>query len=133
MSRDFCHALMQRFVKLLDNAAYMPLEHVQKEKEYGIPWRSAFKAELNTFSEQAKARFLGDEAGGVADSPFEFFHKVVKKDALDAATFYAESQGEFMCMLLDNLEALEQWIYQIKALLKEPDYHIFGDLKAQTL
>lgn len=38
-----------------------------------------------------------------------------------------------MCMLLDNLEALEQWIYQIKALLKEPDYHIFGDLKAQTL
>ena len=42
---------MQRFVILLDNAAYMPLEHVQKEKEYGIPWRSAFKAELETFLE----------------------------------------------------------------------------------
>ena len=76
---------MQRFVVLLDNAAYMPLEHVQKEKEYGIPWRSAFKAELEIFSEQAKARFLGDEGERVADPPFEFFHKVVKKDALDAA------------------------------------------------
>ena len=137
MSRDFCHALMQRFVTLLDNAAYMPLEHVQKEKEYGIPWRSAFKAELGTFLEQAKQRFLGDENEGdfrsVADLPFEFFHKVVKKDALDAATFYAASQADFMCMLLDNLEALEQWIYMIKALLKEPDYHIFEDLKTQTL
>ena len=59
-----------------------------------------------------------------------FFHRVVKKDALDAATFDAVSQADFMCMLLDNLEALEQWIYQIKALLKEPDYHIFEDLKA---
>lgn len=36
-------------------------------------------------------------------------------------------------MLLDNLEALEQWVYQIKAMLKEPDYHIFEDLKKQTL
>ena len=49
--RFFCQALMQRFVSLLDNATYMPLEHVQKEKEYGIPWRSAFKAELETFAE----------------------------------------------------------------------------------
>ena len=110
----------------------MPLEHVQKEKEYGIPWRSAFKAELAICLEQAKTRFL-DENESVVDSPFEFFHKVVKKDALDAATFYAKSQADFMCMLLDNLEALEQWIYVIKALLKEPDYHIFEDLKTQTL
>ena len=34
-----------------------------------------------------------------------------------------------MCMLLENLEVLEQWVYQIKALLKEPDFHIFEDLK----
>ena len=33
-SRAFCQAVMQRFVTLLDNATYMPLEHVQKEKEY---------------------------------------------------------------------------------------------------
>ena len=54
----------------------------------------------------------------------------MKKDALDAATFDAVSQADLMCMLLDNLEALEQWIYQIKALLKEPDFHLFEDLKA---
>ena len=67
------------------------------------------------------------------DEPFVFFHKVVKKDALDAATFYAQSQADFMCMLLDNLETVEQWIYQIKAMLKEPDYHLFEDLKKTTL
>ena len=59
-----------------------------------------------------------------------FFHRVVKKDALDAATFDSVSQADLMCMLLENLEVLEQWIYQIKALLKEPDFHIFEDLKA---
>ena len=48
---------MQRFVTLLDNATYMPLEHIQKEKEYGIPWRSSFKSEVEIFAEEAKKRF----------------------------------------------------------------------------
>ena len=58
---------MQRFVTLLDNATYMPLEHIQKEKEYGIPWRSAFKAELNAFAELARKRFIGEESAVVGD------------------------------------------------------------------
>mgnify|MGYP006975747166 CR=1 FL=1 len=78
---------MQRFVTLLDNATYMPLEHIQKEKEYGIPWRSSFKSEVEIFAEEAKKRFMGEESNPVADDPFVFFHKVVKKDTLDAATF----------------------------------------------
>lgn len=52
-ARVFCQAMMQRFVRLLDNATYMPIEHIQKEKEYGIPWRSAFKAELLEFVQNA--------------------------------------------------------------------------------
>ena len=133
-ARKFCQALMQRYVTLLDNATYMPIEHVQKEKEYGIPWRSAFKAELEAFTETAKKRLLGEVMKvELADEPFVFFHKIVKKDALDAATFDAMSQADFMCMMLDNLEICEQWLYQIKALLKEPDFHIFEDLKTQTL
>ena len=62
-----------------------------------------------------------------------FFHKVVKKDALDAATFDALSQADFMSMMLENLEVLEMWVYQIKAMLKEPDFHIFADLKSQII
>ena len=45
-AREYCQGIMQRYITLLDNATYMPCEHIQKEKEYGIPWRSAFKAEL---------------------------------------------------------------------------------------
>ena len=118
---------------LLDNVTYMPIEHIQKEKEYGIPWRSAFKAELLEFTKLAKDRILGEGDLLADEEPFTFFHKVVKKDALDAATFDAQSQADFMSMLLDSLESLEQWIYQLKAMLKEPDYHIFEDLKRQTL
>ena len=38
---------MQRFISVLDKATYMPAEFVQKEKEYGLAWRTAFKVELD--------------------------------------------------------------------------------------
>ena len=76
---------------------------------------------------------MGEESNPVADDPFIFFHKIVKKETLDAATFDQFSEANFMYLLLENLEVLEQWIYQIKALLKEPDFHIFEDLKSKTL
>ena len=72
---------------LLDNATYMPCEHKQKEKEYGIPWRSAFKKEVHSFADLAYKRMVGEDGFPETDDPFLFFHKVVKKDALDAATF----------------------------------------------
>ena len=60
MARDFCQGLMQRYVNLLDNATYMPCEHIQKEKEYGIPWRSAFKAELYAIAEHTYRKMVSD-------------------------------------------------------------------------
>ena len=46
LARDYCQTIMQRYITLLDNATYMPCEHIQKEKEYGIKWRTTFKLEL---------------------------------------------------------------------------------------
>ena len=63
------------------------------------------------------------------EDAFLFFHRVVKKDALDAATFDAISQAGLMCMMIENLELLEKVIYQIKAMLKEPDFNLFKDVK----
>ena len=57
-------------------------------------------------------------------------HKIVKKDALDAATFDAMSQADFISMMTENLELLEKCLFQIKALLKEPDFLIFEEVKA---
>jgi len=38
---------MERFINALDKATYMPVEFYQKENEYGLEWRKAFKLELN--------------------------------------------------------------------------------------
>ena len=79
--------MMQRFVTLLDNATYMLPEYIQKEKEYGIPWRAAFKKELLEFADETYKRCIGDQGFNSTEEPFLFFHKIIKKDALDAATF----------------------------------------------
>lgn len=135
-SRKFCQAMMERFVALLDNATYMPIEHMQKEKEYGIVWRTNFKRELIQHADETHRQFLGDQAGGFqpqVEDPFVFFHRVVKKETLDAATFDAQSQADFMCMMMENLEHLELSIYVVKALLKEPSFRAFEAVKAETL
>ena len=127
---------MQRFVTLLDNITYLPIEHIQKEKEYGIPWRTAFKREAMILASETHTNLIGEERGSFnpeSEDPFMFFHKIAKKDALDAATFDATSQADFMCMMIENLELVEKSVYVLKALMKEPDFLIFADLKNQTV
>ena len=36
-------------------------------------------------------------------------------------------------MMIENLEQLEQSLYQVKAMLKEPDHDIFDVVKARAL
>ena len=103
---------MQRYITLLDNATYMPCEHIQKEKEYGIPWRSAFKAELESMVDAlAKRTISSDGFDKDTEDPFVVMHKIVKKDAIDAATFDAMCQADLLSMLVDNLELLEKIVY----------------------
>ena len=118
---------------LLDNATYMPCEHIQKEKEYGIPWRSAFKKELMAFADATYKRLVGDDGFPETEDPFVFFHKVIKKDALDAATFDALTQADFIAMMIENLELMEKSLYQLKAMLKEPDFAMFEEVKKECL
>lgn len=117
---------------LLDSATYMPCEHIQKEKEYGIPWRSAFKRELYAFADSTYKRLVGEEVFPETDDPFVFFHKVVKKDCIDAATFDSMSQADFMSMMTENLELLEKTLYQVKALLKQPEITLFDTTKEEV-
>ena len=35
-----------------------------------------------------------------------------------------------MCQMMENLEHLEMSVYIIKALMKEPDFALFEDLKS---
>ena len=95
---------------MLDNATYMPKEHIQKEKEYGIPWRSAFKRELYAMAEQIHMHFIGGSFPD-DDEPFIFFHRIIKKEVLDAATYDHQSQADFLSMTVENLEIIEKTVY----------------------
>ena len=76
---------------------------------------------------------VGEDGFPETDDAFRFFHAVVKKDALDAATFDAMSQADFIAMMIENLELLEKSLYQIKAMLKEPDYLLFDEVKRNVM
>ena len=43
--------------------------------------------EMFKFADATFKRTIGDQGFGENEDPFLFFHKIVKKDALDAATF----------------------------------------------
>ena len=119
---NICKSIMERFFDLLDNVTYMKHEHIQKEKEYGIPWRSAFKKELIELVDETHRRLIGEENEILDEDPFMVMHKIVRQDAIDAATFDSRCQADLMMMLVDQLEYMEIVAYQIKKLLKTPDY-----------
>lgn len=60
-------------------------------------------------------------------------HKIIKKDCIDAATFDVRTQADLLSMLIDNLDMLEKGIYQVKAMLKEPNQDNFETLKESVL
>ena len=111
----------------------MPCEHQQKEKEYGIPWRTAFKKETYDLADATFKRLVSEDGFPEMDDPFVFFHKLIRKDAIDASTFDATSQADLLAMMVENLELLEKNVYQLKAMLKEPDFLIFEDVKKEVL
>ena len=74
-------------------------------------------------------KLIGEEGFPETDDPFLFFHRIVKKDALDAATFDAMSQANYMSMMMENLELLEKTLYAIKSMLKEPIFQNFAVVK----
>ena len=96
-------------------------------------WRGALKKELFTFADQIYKRMVGEDGFPETDDAFRFFHTIVKKDALDAATFDAMSQADYIAMMLENLELLEKSLYQIKAMLKTPEHQSFAEVKRETM
>jgi hypothetical protein len=86
-AREFCDNTMHRYFLLLDNAFCMPNEHVQKEKEYGIAWRSAFKTELaELVIEQSRLSLKNQHVEDIRD-PFETLGSIIRKAATEAASF----------------------------------------------
>ena len=81
--------LSYRYLTLLDNINFMPAEHIQKEKEYGIPWRTSFKKELRSIVDHTRILLVGEDAAELRDTedPFDFLHRTIKKKTKNAASF----------------------------------------------
>ena len=90
-SKEYCEQVMARYIDVLDNATYMPHEHIQKEKEYGIKWRSAFKVELYDLVQQL---CRGDLR--VGEDPFADLHGIVRQEVVDACEHHKDTNAELM-------------------------------------
>lgn len=65
----------------------MSPEHIQKEKEYGIPWRSAFKVETNQVSKDLRDKIFGkkeNDSEEVVEDPFHLLGGIVHRMFKDA-------------------------------------------------
>ena len=135
-AREYCSKVMERFIDILDNATYMPNEHIQKEKEYGIPWRTAFKEELTINVSELSRKTLGNQEQDDKEhkeDPFATLHTIIKKDVIDAATLDTQTQAEHLSLMVDQLEILEKSVHTIKCLLKQPYFLEFENTKQSTL
>ena len=72
-----------KWAKLYDRARYLRSEHDLKEREYGIPWRSAYKETvMHSVAELEKGKVCTERAAN-SEHAFELIFKaaqVVKKE-----------------------------------------------------
>ena len=123
-TRAYCADMMARWFNLRDCAQYLSAEHQQKEREYGITWRSAFKQQLNKKTNELSVKLTGS---GIAEDqdPFDVLYQLVVKDYDDVRQFDEKCQADLICMLAENLRNLSITIYTLKKLLKQPDQTSF--------
>ena len=93
----------------MDNAKYLGVEHKHKEKEYGIPWRTAYKYELEKHFEKLSSKYGNPLEGNPswAGDPNDAIFAIVLKDYKDIQTFIKGKQFDLIEMLLDNLTTYE--------------------------
>ena len=112
--------LSQRWASIIDNARYLDTEYIQKEKEYGINWRAAYKVILHQQVEKLVAKFDNPLSGQEAE-PFKIIFAIVEKDFKDAQTFINGKQIDMLEMLNDNLKVYEEICNHLRQLLKKPE------------
>ena len=101
----------------------MRSEHEQKEREYGIPWRSAFKVELkNIVSEVVKKLSGGDGSQDKTLDDLAVLLKISGNGYQDAHNFYDSNLSDLLVRSEEKLKVVEQSVGCLKRMLKEPDF-----------
>ena len=132
-SRKLIQDLMQRWINLIDNATYMPCEHIQKEKEFGIRWRTAFKKGVGEIIEGDFEALQHELYVAEIEDPFVYMHRIIKKGVEEASELCLLSETLKMWEQSEKLCTMETTLYLTKAILKCRDPDDFDNVKEETL
>ena len=58
---EYCQEVLDRWKVMANWCKYLRSEHEQKEREYGIPWRSQFKIESIKEVKEVKSKIFGED------------------------------------------------------------------------
>ena len=78
----------EKWKKLRNFAYYLKSEHEQKEKEYGIPWRSSFKVEIRNALIDMRNKLFGKTQIGENEDVFDAIVTITANSKQDAESFY---------------------------------------------
>ena len=108
---------MDKWKKIANWTRYLSPEHQQKEREYGIPWRSAFKEEINKEVQKIKMRLEIEEE---VEEPFLFLIDMVKGGMDSDMQLSMETEIDKIVEDEEYITQMELIIKYLKKLLKEP-------------
>ena len=132
---EYCLEALVHWRELRGWARYLEVEAMQKEKEYGIPWRSAFKLELKDSVEQLRQRQMADKLHNqlMMENKFEVLKAIVGNHLAEVESNQAENNADMVLFLQENYRFLERHVKYLKALLKEEDVKRFPEIKQRVL
>eukprot|EP00347_Sterkiella_histriomuscorum_P000466 403375749 len=128
---EHCKEQYEQWKKLNNQARYLSSEHDQKEKEYGIAWRSAFKIEINKALLQLRMKLFGIDKIEDGEDVFSALNLIVSNSKQDAESFYLNTQLNMLNTIQESYKLMERQVTYLKKLLKEPDTAKFEHIKKE--
>lgn len=93
-SDEYCDKVIREWKVLVDWVKYLTPEHQQKEREYGIPWRSAFKQEMHICLQNLCLELYNNKSFLDGKDPFLGLIELVAYSKQEVDSFNTNTQPE---------------------------------------
>ena len=125
-SDEYCLDALSHWKKLRSWAQYLECEHDQKVKEYGISWRTAFKAEIAHAVEELKQRVYHESVENMHnESLFKIILTVIQHYYEEVLEHSSHCRADMVLFLQENFRCIENHVAFLKKILKEPEISKF--------
>ena len=122
--------IAHKWAKVFDKARYLKSEHDLKEKEYGIPWRSAYKAVIIQIVYDLEKNKLVNERAQTSEQAFDIITRVATYVVSEVET--KQKAQDVVTKLNTQYNLLEKNVIYLKKLLKEPEPSKFDEIKKKV-